>query len=172
MNIALFGFMGVGKSSVGRLLAERMGLTFVDIDEEIVKRTGMAISSIFEEEGEARFREIERGVTGEIAGLDGRVIACGGGTVLDPNNLAALRSGSMMVLLTAGIETIISRVEDEGGSRPLLEVEDRRRRIEALIRKRHPAYIEAADLIVDTTGEGPEAIAEAIIDHLREVASA
>jgi shikimate kinase len=172
LNIALFGFMGVGKSSVGRLLAERTGLDFVDIDEEIVKRTGMAISAIFEEQGEAGFREVEREVTGEVAGLDGRVIACGGGTVLDPNNLAALRSGSMMVLLTAGIETIISRVEDEGGVRPLLEVEDRQRRIEALIRERHPAYIEAADLIVDTTDEGPEAIAEAIIEHLREVAPA
>ncbi len=75
-----------------------------------------------------------------------------------------------MVLLTAGMEAIISRVEVEGGVRPLLEVEDRRRRIEALLMKRLPAYIEAADLIVDTTGEGPEAIAEAIIDHLREVA--
>ena len=91
---------------------------------------------------------------------------------MDPDNLAALRSGSIMVLLTADIETIISRVEDEGGVRPLLEVEDRQRRIEALIRERHPAYIEAADLIVDTTVEGPETIAEAIIDHLREVTSA
>jgi shikimate kinase len=171
LNIALFGFMGVGKSSVGRLLAERMGLTFVDIDEEIVKRTGIAISAIFEEEGEARFREIEREVTGEITGLDGWVIACGGGTVLDPDNLAALRSVSMMVLLTAGIETILRRVEDEGGVRPLLEVEDRRRRIEVLLMKRHPVYLEAADLIVDTTDEEPETIAEAIIDHLREVAS-
>jgi len=77
-----------------------------------------------------------------------------------------------MVLLTAGIETIISRVEDEGGVRPLLEVEDRQRMIEALLMKRHPVYIEAADLIVDTTGERPEAIAETIIDHLREVTSA
>lgn len=170
MNIALFGFMGVGKSSVGRLLADRMGLTFVDIDEEIVRRTGMTISAIFEEEGEARFREIERGVTGEVAGLDGRVIACGGGTILDPNNLAALRSGSTMVLLTANIETIINRVEDEEGVRPLLEVEDRKRRIEAILMKRHPAYIEAADLIVDTTGQDPQAIAEAIIKNLREVA--
>lgn len=172
MNIALFGFMGVGKSSVGLLLAERMGLAFVDIDEEVIKRVGMAIRAIFEEEGEARFREIEREITGEIARLDGRVIACGGGTVLDPDNLAALRSGSIMVLLTAGIDTIISRVEDEGGVRPLLEVEDRHRRIKALLMKRHPAYIRAADLIVDTTGEGPEAIAEAIIDQLREVVSA
>lgn len=172
MNIALFGFMGVGKSSVGRLLAERMGLAFIDLDEEIVKRTGMAISAIFEEEGEARFREIEREVTGEVAGLDGRVIACGGGTVLDPDNLAALRSGSTMVLLTADVEAIISRVEDEGGVRPLLEADDRRRRIEALLMKRHRAYIYAADLIVDTTGDAPEAIAEAIIDHLREVAHA
>lgn len=170
MNIALFGFMGVGKSSVGRLLADRMGLTFVDIDEEIVRRTGMTISAIFEEEGEARFREIEKEITGEVTGLDDRVIACGGGTVLDPNNLAALRSGSTMVLLTANIETIINRVEDEEGVRPLLEVEDRKRRIEAILMKRHPAYIEAADLIVDTTGQDPQAIAEAIIENLREVA--
>lgn len=168
MNIALFGFMGVGKSSVGRLLAERTGLAFVDLDEEIVKRTGRTISSIFEEEGEARFREIERAITGEIAGLDDQVIACGGGTILDPENLERLRRGSTMVLLTASVETILSRVKEEGGIRPLLEVEDRLQRIEVLIRKRQPAYIEAADLIVDTTGERPPTIAEAIIDVLEE----
>jgi shikimate kinase len=89
--VALFGFMGVGKSVIGKLLAEELGLSFVDLDEELVCRTGRSIESIFEEDGEKRFRVIEKVVTKEYATLDGQVIACGGGTVIDPENLENLR---------------------------------------------------------------------------------
>ena len=110
MNIALLGFMGVGKTAVGKVLAKMTGMNYVDIDEIIVDRAGKTIPKIFEEEGELVFREIERAVTHEIAGLDGQIIACGGGTVLDDENLASLRRASKMVLLNAEPETILERV--------------------------------------------------------------
>ena len=166
MNIALFGFMGVGKSVIGKMLAEKMGLSFVDLDEEIIKKTGKKISQIFEEEGEQAFRNIEKTTTSEIAAKDEQVIACGGGTVLDGENLCNLRKNSRMILLTAEIDEILRRVDAEGDLRPLLNVEDRKERIDRLISERQPQYLLAADLIIDTTNETPNKIAEKIYSYL------
>ncbi|MBL7168465.1 shikimate kinase [Candidatus Bathyarchaeota archaeon] len=166
MNVALFGFMGVGKSAVGRMLAEKLGLSFVDLDEEIVSRTGRSIESIFQEDGEERFREIERAVTKEYSAFDGQVIACGGGTVIDPENLENLRRSSRMVLLTAEAEVILERVEAEGGVRPLLNVDDRLGKIRSLLTKRWPSYVEAADIIIDTSEYPPHVVVSIIIENL------
>jgi len=166
MNVALFGFMGVGKSAVGRILAEKRGLSFVDLDEEIVRTTGRSIESIFQEDGEERFREIERTLTEEYSALDGQVIACGGGTVIDPENLENLRRSSRMVLLTAEPEVILERVETEGDVRPLLNVEDRLGKIRSLLSKRWPSYIEAADIIIDTSEHTPQVVVSIIIENL------
>ena len=166
MNVALFGFMGVGKSAVGRILAEKRGLSFVDLDEEIVRTTGRSIESIFQEDGEERFREIERTLTEEYSALDGQVIACGGGTVIDPENLENLRRSSRMVLLTAEPEVILERVETEGDVRPLLNVEDRLGKIRSLLSKRWPSYIEAADIIIDTSEYTPQVVVSIIIENL------
>jgi len=166
MNVALFGFMGVGKSAVGRILAEKRGLSFVDLDEEIVRTTGRSIESIFQEDGEERFREIERTLTEEYSALDGQVIACGGGTVIDPENLENLRRSSRMVLLTAEPEVILERVETEGDVRPLLNVEDRLGKIRSLLSKRWPSYIEAADIIIDTSEHTLQVVVSIIIENL------
>jgi len=166
MNVALFGFMGVGKSAVGRMLAEKLGLSFVDLDEEIVRTTGRSIESIFQEDGEERFREIERALTEEYSALDGQVIACGGGTVIDPENLENLRRSSRMVLLTAEPEVILERVETEGDVRPLLNVEDRLGKIRSLLSKRWPSYIEAADIIIDTSEHTLQVVVSIIIENL------
>ena len=166
MNVALFGFMGVGKSAIGRMLAEKLGLSFVDLDEEIVSRTGRSIESIFDEDGEERFREIEKTVTEEYSALNGQVIACGGGTVIDPENLENLRRGSRMVLLTAEPEVILERVEAEGDARPLLNVDDRLGKIRNLLSKRWPRYIEAADIIIDTSEYTPQVVVSIIIENL------
>ena len=166
MNVALFGFMGVGKSAVGRKLAEKLGLSFVDLDEEIVRTTGRSIESIFQEDGEERFREIERTLTEEYSALDGQVIACGGGTVIDPENLENLRRSSRMVLLTAEPEVILERVETEGDVRPLLNVEDRLGKIRSLLSKRWPSYIEAADIIIDTSEHTLQVVVSIIIENL------
>ena len=165
MNVALFGFMGVGKSAVGKLLAEELGLSFVDLDQEIVSRTGRSIESIFQD-GEERFREIERVVTKEYSALDGQVIACGGGTVIDPENLENLRRSSRMMLLTAEPEVILERVEAKGDVRPLLNVDDRLGKIRSLLSKRWPSYIEAADIIIDTSEYTPQVVVSIIIENL------
>lgn len=169
MNVALFGFMGVGKSVIGRLLAEELGLTFVDLDEEVVRRTGKTIATIFEDEGEAAFREVERAVAHEIAARDDQVIACGGGTVLDNENLGRLRRTSTMILLKAEPEFILERVEAEGDVRPLLTVGERLERIRSLLSARIPLYVRAADMVVDTSGRKPVQIVEEILSCLKGV---
>jgi shikimate kinase len=172
MNVALFGFMGVGKSAVGQLLAEELGLGFVDLDEEIVKRAGRDIPSIFREDGEAAFREMEKAVTRDVSALDRQIIACGGGTVLDSHNLERLKNSSIMILLTADPETILERIEAQGETRPLLAAEDRLERIRRLLTSRHPRYIIAADIVVDTSGKTPEQVEEEVMGHLQEAHAA
>lgn len=168
MNIALFGFMGVGKTAVGRALSELTGMAYVDIDEEIVERTGRTIPEIFEEGGEEAFREIERAVAQEIASRDGLVIACGGGTILDADNLSSLERSSRLVLLTAEPQIIFKRIEAEGDARPLLNEGDRLQRIVSLMEARNPAYFQAAELVLDTSGMTPMQAAEKIIEFMRE----
>ncbi len=168
MNVAIFGFMGVGKSSVGRLVAEALSMEFVDLDETIVVDIGMDIPAIFEKRGEKRFRELEKEATRMIASRDGVVIACGGGTVLDADNLEALRGNSRMILLTADPETILRRVEADGDTRPLLSVEEKVEPIARLLGERMPRYLEAADKAVDTSGKTQAQVAREIIEYLRE----
>ena len=168
MNVAIFGFMGVGKSSVGRLVAEALGMEFVDLDDTIVAEAGMDISAIFKEQGEKGFRELEKGATRKIAARDGVVIACGGGTVIDEENLEALRRNSRMILLTADPEIILQRVEADGDTRPLLSVEAKVEPIARLLGKRMSRYIEAADMAVDTSGKTQAQVAREIIEYLEE----
>ena len=167
--MALFGFMGVGKTAVGRTLSERTGLEYVDLDSERAIRKGKTIPRIFEEEGEAGFRAVEMEVTREVAGRNGQVISCGGGTVLDPENVTSLRRSSVMVLLTAEPRIILERVEEEGDVRPLLMVEDKLGRIEQLLKARLPRYLEVADLMLDTSEMTPEEAAVEIISQLGDV---
>lgn len=158
--------MGVGKTVVGKALAEMTGMTYVDLDEIIVERTERTISEIFDERGELAFRKIEKAITHEIARRDGQIIVCGGGTVIDDENLASLRRTSKMILLNAKPEIILERVEAEGDTRPLLMVEDRLGRIQSLLEARKPSYIRAADFIVDTTEKTPKQAAKEILEHL------
>jgi shikimate kinase len=170
LNFALYGFMGVGKTVVGRALAEMTGMAHVDLDEKIVESTGKTIPEIFDEGGEEAFREIERVVTRVIAARDGQVIACGGGTVLDADNLSSLKDNSILVLLTAEPEIILKRVMAEGDVRPLLNGGDKLQRIKSLLEARNSAYVQAAELIFDTSGMTPEEVAEKILESMREEA--
>ena len=137
MNIVLFGFMGVGKTTIGRLLSEEIGYKFIDVDEEITSTTGRQIKTIFELEGEAAFREIEKHVIKDISGGDQLVIACGGGAVLDSENVDNLKRNSKLVLLTADIDEIMKRTNNDD-SRPLLNALDRREKAESILRHRMP----------------------------------
>ena len=167
MNVAIYGFMGVGKSSVGRLVAEALGMDFVDIDDTIVTGAGMDIPAIFKERGEKGFRELEKDATEKVSAMEGVVIACGGGTVLDDGNLRALRRNSRMILLTADPETILQRVQVDRDTRPLLRDEEKEDPIFRLLRERTPRYLEAADHVVDTSGKTQGQVAQEVIKRLR-----
>jgi len=171
MNFTLFGFMGVGKTAVGKAMANKTGLAYVDLDEEITRRSGKTIPQIFDREGEAAFRDIERLVTRDISERDGQVIACGGGTVLDGENLTNLKRSSLMILLTAEPEVILQRIQAEGDARPLLREKNKLERIRSLLSSRHQKYICAADLIVETSNRTPEQIAHEILDKIKGVQS-
>ena len=146
MNIVLTGFMGTGKSTIGKLLAEELKKDFIDTDLFIERRYGKSIPQIFEEEGEERFRDLEVNVIKEIAKRKNAVISCGGGVVLNPVNVERLRKKGRIVLLTASLEDIMKRISEDR-KRPLL----REYKIETLLKLREPIYFSVADFIVNTT---------------------
>jgi shikimate kinase len=161
MNIAVYGFMGVGKTTSGALLAEALGYEFIDMDHEIERRTGKTIPEIFSEDGETRFREHERDLVMELSRKNGYVIGCGGGALADLVNAEALRESSTLVYLTASVDEILRRTGKES-HRPLLKVNDPRKIVEDLITKRRPVYERYAEIEIDTTGKTPEAVAHEI----------
>ena len=160
-NVVLVGFMGTGKSCVGKLLAERLGLTFLDMDEFIVKRTGKPVPRIFAEDGEPRFRALERGLAAELSARRGLVIATGGGIVLDPHNIKNLSRTGLVVCLSATPEAIETRVGNDT-NRPLLASGNKREKIAALLEKRRPLYA-ALPHHVDTTGLSVGEVADLVL---------
>lgn len=160
-NLALAGFMGTGKSATGRVLADRLHLPFIDMDAEIERREGRAIPEIFRDAGEAHFRALERALVRELASAPGRVIACGGGVVVNPDNLADLERSGLVVCLEASAETIHERVRHDT-HRPLLQAPDPAARIRELLDQRRPFY-EAVRHRIQTDGRTPEQVADLIL---------
>lgn len=165
-NLALIGPMGSGKSCIGRRLAERFGLRFVDADREIEANTGVSIATIFEIEGEAGFRARERGVLAELLAGAESVIATGGGAILDADTRQLLRERSFVVHLDADVEQLLARLARDR-SRPLLAGDDREQVLRDLVAVRAPLYAKTADLRFET-GEHPPAEAAARLGHLLE----
>ncbi len=169
-NVVLTGFMGSGKTAAGRVLAASLDFGFVDTDDLVRRDAGRDIPLIFEQEGEAGFRLRERGAIAALAGRARRVIATGGGAVVDPANAAALRRLGPVVWLRASPESILARLGGDE-ARPLLAgaegPEAMLRRIGDLLASREAAYA-AADLAVDTDGIGPEETARAILAALEK----
>jgi len=159
-NIILMGFMGTGKTTVGTRLAARLSLEFVDMDHEIEERAGKPISRIFAEEGEPHFRVLERALVEELSKRSGLVIGCGGGVVLDPDNVRDFSRSGLVVCLTATPETIFHRTAKET-HRPLLEEQNRFQRIVALLAKRKALYA-AVPNPIDTTSLPPEEVVRRI----------
>jgi len=149
MNIILCGFMATGKSSVGKKLAEILELEFVDLDAAIEVEECVSIPHIFAERGEQAFRKLESRMVERIMNRTGLVVSTGGGTVVNPQNMANLKSCGIVVALTADIPTILRRA-GAGEERPLLQAEDREERIRELLSKRAPFYAQA-DMTIDTS---------------------
>jgi shikimate kinase len=156
-NIFLVGMMGAGKTTVGRLLARRLGKAFVDTDHEIQKRTGVAIPTIFEIEGEAGFRRRESAVLAELARGSNLVFATGGGIVLAPENRRLLQENGTVVYLKASVEELFARTRHDR-NRPLLQTADPRGRLAELFAARDPLYREVADIIIETSRQGVQTL--------------
>jgi shikimate kinase len=167
-NLALIGFMGVGKSAVGRILAAALNKTFVEADSMIERKAGKSIPEIFKEGGEIRFRELEIEAFKEIALQKNQVIACGGGVVLNRINIDRLKQDSWIVWLTASAETIVKRTGLNGERRPLLKGLAKAAEIQSLIDYRQPFYERAADFAVDTTDVDIQGAARQITAILRQ----
>ncbi len=165
-NIIITGFMGTGKTTVGKLLATQLGYDFVDTDELIVARSGQTVEEIFQEKGEAAFRKMEAAVARELAGKEGLVISTGGRTMLDPTNAAALSKSGRVFCLVARPEEIMERLaRDPEIRRPLLDGPDPIARIVEIMREREKGYARFPQLV--TSGKSPEELTTLLIEILQ-----
>ena len=165
-NICLIGYMGSGKSSVGRLIAARRGMRFADTDEMIVEREGRSIPRIFEESGEPCFRALEYELMLSLSSdeaFENTVLATGGGLPMSEANRPLLKRTGTVIYLRAGADTLYERVGSDTG-RPLLNTDDRLKKIEQMLRVRGPVYEEVADHIIDTDGMSKEDVAEKVLE--------
>jgi shikimate kinase len=166
-TLVLVGPTGAGKSSVGGLLAAQRGAPFFDLDAEIERHAGRRISAIFERDGEATFRALEREVLADLLDHGPCVLATGGGAVLDGLNRQRMRERAFVVHLHAGVGTQLRRLEGDR-TRPLLAGPDRAAALHAMAAQRTPLYREVADLTVDTDGLDAHAVAACIGEALDE----
>ena len=165
-NIVLIGFMGSGKSMVAKRLAKILKRDMVSLDGLVEAKEGRSVKQIFEESGEAYFRNREKEAVREAAGKEFLVIDCGGGVVLDPQNIVKLKANGILIYLSATPETIRERVKNKKG-RPLLNVKDPQKRIDELLKERTPLYAQA-DYTVVTDKKTVKQVGEEII-HLLTV---
>jgi shikimate kinase len=160
--VYLVGMPGSGKSTVGPELAERLGVPYVELDGEIEREAGRTVREIFEQDGEARFRELEAAALSEAAERDPSVVSCGGGVVLEPANRITLRATGDVVFLSVPFEVLRERVRP-ASERPLIRAEGD---LERLFREREPLYREFAAHVIDASGP-PGEVAAAIERELR-----
>lgn len=149
-NIVLVGFMGTGKTSIGKRLATQLRMRYVDTDDIIESDSGRCISDIFSEDGEETFRELESKAVRKVSKLNNHIISTGGGVVLKETNMAALKRNGIIFCLTATPEEIYRRVRNQS-HRPLLQTPDPLAKIKLMLEDRHPYYVKA-DYMVETTG--------------------
>lgn len=159
-NIILTGFMGAGKTSVGKRLCELTGMEMVDTDDMIEGDAGMPISEIFEKFGEPHFRELEKKAVARVSALENHIIVTGGGVVLKEENVKNLRKNGKIVYLYASPEVLYERIKDET-HRPLLQVDDPLGKIRELLEFRAPFYANN-DFMIDTSNMGVDEVAREV----------
>ena len=166
-NVILIGFMGVGKTSLGKLLASKLGRAFIDLDEKIEQDAGISIPKIFEMHGEKYFRELEKAAVREVTARKNIIIATGGGTVKDAENLRLLKNSGVVICLTADAEEIFKRTEKRG-ERPVLDGggSERLATIKKLLAEREKFYGQA-DFKIDTTEWSPLQIVNEICEKIK-----
>jgi shikimate kinase len=164
--VVLVGLMGAGKTSIGRRLADRLGVPFVDADEEIEKAAGSSIEDIFAEHGEEAFRDGERKVIARLLEEQSGVLATGGGAFMDESTRSRIRDRGVSVWLRAELDVLVRRCRKRGG-RPLLKGVDMRETLQKLIDRRYPVYAEA-DIVVDTGDAPHRVVIDQIVDALRD----
>jgi shikimate kinase len=162
-NLALVGFMGTGKSSVGQMVAGTLQFEFLDTDALIEKRAGKSITEIFSQNGEPTFRQLECQLVEELAARQKIVISTGGGLVVNPANLASLKTHALTVCLWASPEAIWQRVREQT-HRPLLNTPDPLAKIRELLEQRAP-YYKQADVLVNTSFRSPREVAQQVLHH-------
>lgn len=162
-NIILTGFMGIGKSTVGKILARQLAYRFVDTDHLIESRAGRSVAAIFETQGEAAFRQMETEVARELGEQQDLVIATGGGMLLNPVNQRLLERGGRIFCLTAGEDEIIKRLSSPRARarRPLLQGRDLQQHVRQLMQERMPVYRRFSQ--IDTSGIDPKEVADAVL---------
>lgn len=165
--IALIGFMGTGKTTIGSLLAKKTGFLFVDTDATIEKKEGRKISEIFAKDGETYFRKLETETLQAVLTKDKQIISTGGGIILKAENRQLLQNHSYLICLRASPEVIYQRTKEDK-NRPLLMGVDPKKQIEALLSKRQAAY-RIADLTIDTDHLEPEMICQKILRHYHKL---
>jgi 3-dehydroquinate synthase len=170
-NVFLVGLMGAGKTTIGRILARKLGQRFIDSDHEIEARTGASIPWIFEIEGEESFRRREAEVIRDLCAEDGVVLATGGGAVLNPDTRASLKARGVVIYLRANVNSILTRTAHDK-NRPLLQTADPRRKLEELMLQREPLYREIADLVIDTGRPNVQSMVQTILDQLETLEAA
>jgi len=168
-NVFLVGLMGAGKTTIGRILARKLGLKFIDSDHEIETRTGASIPWIFEIEGEQSFRRREADMIRELTGQDGIVLATGGGAILNEQNRQFLQERGTVIYLRASINSILARTAHDK-NRPLLQTADPRRKLEELLQVRDPLYLQIADLVIDTGRPNVQSMVSTILTQLDSLA--
>lgn len=165
-NLALIGFMGTGKSSVGQAVAQQLGLTFLDTDQWIENHSGKSISRLFEEDGEAVFRRWESELVTELGHLRDHVFATGGGLGANPENLQSLKGYSLVVCLWASPEAVWQRVRHQT-HRPLLQGPDAETKVTRLLKEREPVYGQA-DVLINTDHRTVREVAGQVVHHFQD----
>ena len=166
MNIVLIGMRGSGKTTVGKILAQKMGREFIELDELITRKAGFSIPEIVGKYGWEKFRDIEEELTGEVAGRVNIINASGGGVVTREKNIVKLKKSGILVWLQASVDTLVNRIGEDSERPPLVSGRTQREDMELTLKERKPLYQQATDLTINTENKTPEEVAEAIINLL------